>query len=283
MSREICREICLGGIAGDIIGSRHEFRGDLSKSLPPDFPLFGPGCDFTDDSVMTLATMDALTRRLDFGETYLKWGRAFPNRGYGRRFQQWLFEGGPAYGSYGNGAAMRVSPVGWLDRPREVVLDIARATALPSHDHPEGIKGAQAVALAIWMALRGAAKHEVRWEVEHRFGYDLSRTCDEIRPTYKFDETCQGTVPAAFAAVLDAGDYEGAIRNAITLGGDADTLACIAGSIAEAWWDVPKDIYDQARAKLPGDLGTVHSKFMINAIVGREGREGMIRQAWGIE
>lgn len=273
---------CVGAITGDIIGSRHEFRGELSKSLPADFPLYGPGCEFTDDTVLTLATMDALTRQLDFGETYLKWGRAFPNRGYGARFRRWLYEGGPAYGSYGNGAAMRVSPVGWLDRPREVVLDIARATALPTHDHPEGIKGAQAVALAIWLALRGAEKHEVKWEVEHRFGYDLSRSCDEIRPAYRFDDSCQGTVPAAFAAVFDASDYAGAIRNAITLGGDADTLACIAGSIAEAWWDVPREIRRPALDKLPDALRTVYGKFEMNAIMGREGREGMVIQAWGL-
>lgn len=274
--------LVVGAVAGDIIGSRHEFSGEKLKSLPPDFPLFPEGSAFTDDTLMTVATMHALMKMLEFGPVYREFGRAYPHLGYGARFKRWLLADSGPYQSFGNGAAMRVSPVGWIASTSDQALDYAGRSAAPTHDHPEGIKGAQAVALAIFRAIRGAELDEIRDEVQDRVGYDLSRPYEEIQADYCFDETCQGTVPAAFAAVFAARDYESAVRNAIRLGGDADTLAAIAGSIAEAVWGVPEWIQLEVARRLPPDLLLVLRVFSRYTRRFHYGREWMIRQSRGL-
>jgi ADP-ribosylglycohydrolase len=226
----------LGAIAGDIIGSIYEWDRIMTK----DFLLFGDGVSFTDDTVCTVAVAACI---LDGGDLarYLKaYGRRYPGRGYGGRFQRWLdSESLRGYGSFGNGAAMRVSPVAWLARGETDLLELARRSAAATHDHPRGIAGAQATALAIWRGHAGSAPEVIRDEIAERFGYDLRRSVAAIRPTYGFDETCDGAAPEALTSALEASDYEDAVRNAISLGGDADPLACIAGGIAEAMFGLP--------------------------------------------
>ena len=221
----------LGAIAGDVIGSVYE--GNPTKS--PDFPLFHPLCSFTDDTVMTVATAHAILTGDPYTEAYRAFGRRYPHAGYGSGFRAWLRSEEPRpYNSWGNGSAMRVSPVGLAFNDVETVLREARRSAEVTHNHPEGIKGAQAVALAGFMANTGASKAEIRVEMTQRFGYDLTRRIAEIRPDYAFDVSCQGTVPEALTAFLESTSVEDAIRLAISLGGDSDTLAAIAGGIAHA-------------------------------------------------
>ncbi len=261
-----------GAILGDIIGSPYEFdQGDKTK----DFPLFIRLSRFTDDTVMTVAVAEALmdTRGRPLAElgaaaaqSMLKWGRRYPNAGYGGRFIDWLFrnpglQAPPPYGSYGNGSAMRVSAAGWLFDSLEETLAAAGATAEVTHNHPEGVKGAQATAGAIFLARTGRGKTEIRAYVTETFGYDLSRTCDEIRPTYRHVESCQKTVPEAITAFLEGRDFEDVIRTAVSLGGDCDTLACIAGSIAEAFYGVPEPLADECRRRLPDDMRKVLERF----------------------
>lgn len=223
----------LGAIAGDIIGSVYEMHGIKSKK----FPLFDPRCTFTDDTVLTVAVAEAILT----GQSYLaccrRMGRSYPHAGYGGSFLQWLRAEDPRpYNSWGNGAAMRVSPVGFAFTTEEEVLHQAKRTAEITHNHPEGIKGAQATALAVFMARTGHDKAAIKSSVVEYFGYDLDRSIDGIRPGYSFDISCQGTVPEAIIAFLDSSSYEDAIRNAVSLGGDSDTLACIAGGIADAYY-----------------------------------------------
>ena len=233
-----------GAILGDIIGSPFEFdRGDKTK----EFDLFTKGCDFTDDSVMTIAVAEAL---LAVGpEATVKeiqeavvtnmqdWGKRYPHAGYGGSFRHWLKEKNPKpYGSYGNGSAMRVSAAGWLYDSLERTREVAKATASVTHNHPEGIKGAEATASAIYMARNGSSKEEIKEYIGREFHYDLDRTLEEIRPGYHMDEICQKTVPEAIIAFLESEDFEDAVRNAVSLGGDADTLGAITGSIAEAFY-----------------------------------------------
>ncbi len=241
----------IGAIAGDVLGSVYEANTTKEKQ----FRLFHWLGRPTDDSVLTIATamalLDAAAAATDSGgptatvEDYAirlrEFGRRYPNAGYGGSFRRWMESdadspGGAPYNSWGNGSAMRVSPIGWALDNGTAVLDAAKLSALPTHSHPEGVKGAQAVALAVFMARSGATKDEIRVAISTRFGYDLSRTIDSIRPTYEFDVSCQGSVPEAIIAFLDSTDFEDAIRNAISLGGDADTQACIAGAIAEAFY-----------------------------------------------
>jgi len=249
----------LGAIAGDIIGSVYEWQ-PIKTTV---FPLFQPGSRFTDDSVLTVAVAQAILTGVDYAAALREVGRRYPNAGYGGTFIQWLHDEqmGP-YNSWGNGSAMRVSPVGWAyDDPLQL-LAAAEASAAVSHNHPEGIKGAQAVALAIYRARTGASKTEIRGETAVRFQYDLSRTLDEIRPGYSFDVSCQGSVPEAILAFLESDDYETAVRLAISLGGDSDTMACIAGAIAEAFYgDVPDAIVQETRQRLPADLLTIIDQF----------------------
>ena len=229
--------------------------------------MFSKGCSFTDDSVMTIAVGEAL---LAVGpEATVKeieeavvtkmqdWGKRYPYAGYGGRFRYWLRERNPKpYGSYGNGSAMRVSAVGWLYDSLERTREVARATANVTHNHPEGIKGAEATASAIYMARNGFSKEEIKEYIEGEFHYNLNRTLDEIRPGYHMDETCQRTVPEAIIAFLESKDFEDAIRNAVSLGGDTDTLGAITGSIAEAFYGISDVLIAECRSRIDEGLMT---------------------------
>ncbi|TVQ17382.1 MAG: hypothetical protein EA382_18985 [Spirochaetaceae bacterium] len=240
----------IGAIAGDVLGSVYEAQTTKQK----DFRLFHWLGRPTDDSVLTMAVaatlLDAAAPTAsgapaatveDYAACFREFGRRYPNAGYGGSFRRWFQSdadspGGAPYNSWGNGSAMRVSPIGWAFDNEPAVLDAAELSALPTHNHPEGVKGAGAVALAVFLARTGATKEEIRVAISTRFGYDLNRTIDSIRTAYEFDVSCQGSVPEAIIAVLDSTDFEDAIRNAVSLGGDADTQACIAGAIAEAFY-----------------------------------------------
>lgn len=249
-----------GAIAGDIIGSVYEF--DNIKTT--DFPLFTNESDYTDDTIMMVAVADWLLNGGDLAKVMQRYGREYPypTGGYGGRFSGWLREKDPLpYNSWGNGSAMRVSAVGWMFDSLEKTLEVAKDTAVVTHNHPEGIKGAQATAAAIYLARTGKSKQDIKQYIETTFSYDLGRTCDEIRPFYRFNESCQGTVPEAIIAFLDSSDFENAIRLAVSLGGDSDTLACITGGIAEAFYGIPKDIEKQVSDKLPGTFQKVIKEF----------------------
>lgn len=242
----------IGAIAGDIIGSPYEAHPVKTT----DFELLGRDCRFTDDTVLTVATAFSLMTDGDYAQNYRIFGRLYPLAGYGPLFRAWLASDDPQpYGSWGNGSAMRVCPVGFLlDDEAEVLREAARSAAV-THDHPEGIKGAQAVALAVLLARRGTGAEDLRRELTARFGYDLARTAADIRPRYVFDISCQGSVPEALICALEGRDWERAVRLAVSLGGDADTQACIAGAVAEArWGGVPADIDRRVRLVLPGHL-----------------------------
>jgi ADP-ribosylglycohydrolase len=246
------RKYILGAIAGDIIGSAYEFNNVKST----DFELFTNDTYFTDDSVLTLATMDAILNQTDYAQTYQIFGRKYPHRGYGNNFKSWIYSDNPTpYNSWGNGSAMRVSPVGWYCDSIEAVLREAKKNAKVTHNHPEGIKGAQAVASAVYLARIGKTKNEIKNFIVDSFDYDLDRTIDKIRPAYDFDVSCQGSVPEAIIAFLESADYENAIRLAVSLGGDSDTIACITGGIAEAFYqNIPEHITDFVSVILGPDL-----------------------------
>lgn len=236
----------VGAITGDIAGSFFERKKNRIKTV--DFPIFAEGSRFTDDTVLTLAVARAMLdggSPDDFRSRLSEAASRFPDAGYGQKFRQWIKNPVP-YGSYGNGSAMRVSPIGWLCDNMDDVLKYAKVSAAVSHDHPEGIKGAQAVAAAVFMGRAGNGKDAIKNYVEHEFGYDLSRTTDEIRPDYRFNSTCQGSVPEALICFLEAKSFEDAIRLAVSLGGDADTQAAIAASVAETIYPVPKRLLDGA-------------------------------------
>jgi ADP-ribosylglycohydrolase len=239
----------IGVIAGDVIGSVHEHT--LTKST--DFLLFDPRCRFTDDTVLTVATAYAILTGTPYETAYRDFGREHPHAGYGGFFYQWLHAENPRpYGSWGNGSAMRVAPVGFAFGNADEVLREAERSAAVTHDHIEGIKGAQSTALAVFLARTGASKDEIRAQLAARFGYDLNRTIEQIRPDYRWDVSCQRSVPEAIMAFLDSSDVEGAIRLAVSLGGDADTQAAIAGGIAEAFYrSVPDAMVLAVRQRLP--------------------------------
>jgi ADP-ribosylglycohydrolase len=249
----------LGAIAGDIIGSVYEHRPVKTT----EFPLFQRRSRFTDDTVMTVAVGHAILQHGDYGASLKAFGRKYPDAGYGSTFINWIFEPRVTpYNSWGNGSAMRVSPVGFAFDDVDTVLKEAQRSAEVSHNHPEGIKGAQAVAVAVFLAREGHGKEAIRKEIENRFAYNLARTVDDIRPSYRFDVSCQGSVPEAIVAFLDSDDYEDAVRKAISLGGDSDTLACIAGGIAQAFHkSVPSSIIGRVREILPEDLLSVVDRF----------------------
>lgn len=258
-----------GAILGDIIGSPFEFdRGDKTK----DFKLFSRKSHFTDDSVMTLAVCEALLKVgqdatvKEIEDTVISsmqsWGRRYPRAGYGGYFRRWLTARHPEpYNSFGNGSAMRVSAVGWLYDSLEKTRTVAKATANVTHNHPEGIKGAEATASAIFMARNDSSKEEIKKYIENEFHYDLNRTLNEIRPGYHMDETCQKTVPEAIIAFLEAKDFEDAIRNAVSLGGDTDTLGAITGSIAEAYYGIPEWLMTECRKRINRDMRVVLDDF----------------------
>jgi ADP-ribosylglycohydrolase len=251
----------LGAIVGDIVGSIYEFNNYRSK----DFPLFGDGCDFTDDTVLTVAVADCLMQNGNYGEYIKRYARAYPDvkGSYGGRFAQWIrSDSMEPYNSWGNGSAMRVSAVGFAYDDLEIVMQEAKRSAEVTHNHPEGIKGAQATSVAIYMARKGQSKEQIKKAIAKSFGYDLDRTLNEIRPVYQFNESCQETVPEALIAFLESNRFEDAIRNAVSLGGDTDTLTCITGGIAEAFYGgVPQDIADQALSYLPKVMREVVEEF----------------------
>jgi ADP-ribosylglycohydrolase len=239
----------LGAITGDIVGSPYEFNANNIKTT--EFPLFGNRSRFTDDTIMTLAVAEGIMNGYgDEARTEAaivammrKYGALYPNAGYGAKFSAWLKAAEPKpYGSFGNGSAMRVSPVAWAFDDLETVERYAAISARMTHNHPEGIKGAQATAGAIFLARTGSSKAEIREYVETRYQYDLSRTLNEIRPGYRHEESCQKTVPEAIIAFLEAENFEDALRKAVSLGGDSDTLAAITGSIAIGAWNIPEEI-----------------------------------------
>lgn len=242
----------LGAIIGDIAGSVYEFYPVNST----DFPLFTPQSKFTDDTVLTIAVADAFIHNKDMSKTIQEYAKKYDGRGYGGRFFSWIYSENPEpYGSYGNGSAMRVSSVGWLGNSIDEVLELAFKSAEVTHNHVEGIKGAQAVALAIFLARKGFSKEAIKDDISKRFSYDLSRTIPEIEKDYYFNETCQKSVPEAITAFLYSNDYESAIRNAIWLKGDADTQAAIAGSIAEAFYkEIPQELKDKAYELIPKEF-----------------------------
>lgn len=264
-----------GAIVGDIVGSVFE-RAPVKHTK---FPLFTKQSRFTDDTVLTLATAHALLTGSAFNRSYHEFGNRHPNAGYGSAFRFWLRARAPEpYGSYGNGSAMRVSPVAWVAQTEDECLALAQSSAEATHNSPEGIAGAQAVALAIWMARHRADKATIREAIARRFGYDLNRTVASIRPTYTFDVTCQGSVPEAIVAFLDSDSVESAIRLAISLGGDADTQAAIAGSIAEAaYGGVPGELWREVEGRLSADLLDVCRKwdhrYRIGGAAVRAGRD----------
>ncbi len=246
-----------------MIGSCHEWKA----CTDPQFALFSKSSKFTDDSVLTIAVADAILNQRGYVEAIIEYAKKYPNAGYGSFFRHWIANDGvEPYNSFGNGSAMRVSPVGWAFDSVEDVLREAERSASVTHNHPEGIKGAQSVALAIYLARTGIEKEEIRQEIETRFGYDLRRSLNEIRPTYKWDSTCPGSVPESIIAFLESTDFESAVRNAILLGGDADTMAAIAGSIAEAYYGVPNEIVAEVRKRLPADLLDVVERFQDKVI-----------------
>lgn len=249
----------LGAIAGDIIGSVYEW--DRIKTT--EFDLFQDRCTFTDDTVLTVATAEAIMGRLNYARAYKDFGRRYPGRGYGGNFGMWLAseDAGP-YNSWGNGSAMRASPVGFAFESVDEVLAQAKHSAEVTHNHPEGVKGAQAAALAVYLARTDKSKEQIKEEVQMHFGYDLDRSLDEIRPGYQFDVSCQGTVPEAIIAFLESEDFEDAIRKAISLGGDSDTLACITGGIAQAYYKaMPPEIVNEVQNRLPAELLDIVNRF----------------------
>ena len=267
----------LGAIIGDIVGSIYEFSNIKRK----DFPLFGKYCDFTDDSILTVATADWLLHGGDVAKYYSNYAadNDCPMGGYGSGFRRWItrtiVEGDfSPYYSCGNGSAMRVGPVGWLSSKipfltESLILNKAKESAECTHNHPEGIKGAQATALCIYLARKGVVTDDIRRRIEKDYNYDLSMSVEELRPRYSWkglDEagnggTCQGSVPQAIICALDASDFEDAIRNAISIGGDSDTIGCITGGIAEALYGIPEDIREKGMSYLPKELKVIVEKF----------------------
>ena len=253
----------IGAIAGDVIGSAYEFHPTRDYG----FDLFTPKTTFTDDTVLTMANAQWLLEDESHSpETLVKimqdMCRRYPGRGYGGRFAHWIIDSDPQpYSSFGNGSAMRVSPVGYYAKSLDEALELAKISAEVTHNHPEGIKGAQATAAAIFLARQGKTKSEISTYVHDTFNYDLSRTLEEIRPDYTFDETCQRTVPEAITCFMEGKDYEDVVRLAVTLAADADTLAAIAGSIASAAMEVPNEIAQRVISLLSEEFCTLLLRF----------------------
>ncbi len=255
----------LGAIIGDIVGSRFEFNNHKSKQ----FELFTPECFPTDDSIMTLAVaqaiMDSRAGRSDLGQCAVRAmreiGRPYPDCGYGGRFFEWMYSDRPQpYNSFGNGAAMRVSPCGFAAASLEEAKAMSRAVTEVTHNHPEGIKGAEAATVAVYMALHGSTLPEIRDEINAHY-YPMDFTLDGIRASYRFNETCQGTVPQALMAFFESTDFEDAIRNAISVGGDSDTLAAITGGVAQAYYGIPQSLRERALSYLDERMTPILTAF----------------------
>jgi len=278
----------IGAIIGDIVGSRFEFNNHRSK----EFELFADDCEATDDSIMTLAVAKAIMETdkekvssapgcehdSDYYTLLSKMtvkymqeiGRQYPHCGFGGSFARWVINDDPKpYNSYGNGAAMRISPAGYAARTEEEAIGLSESITRVTHNHPEGIKGAEATAVAIFMARRGSTRKEIRDKIDSSY-YPIDFTTDEIRDTYAFNETCQDTVPQAIAAFLESTSFEDAIRIAISIGGDSDTVAAITGSIAEAYYGVPEDIKNKAMEYLDDELRPIYEEW--SAFIGSENR-----------
>jgi ADP-ribosylglycohydrolase len=254
----------LGAIAGDMIGSVYEGKVAWQSARTPHFqPLFHPEARFTDDTVLTVAVAESILHGGDLVDLFKDYARTYPGAGYGRTFRRWASsESRQPYQSWGNGSAMRVSPVGYAYDSLDEVLLRAKWTAEVTHDHPEGIKGAQATAAAVFLARTGSEREQIRDYLERKFGYRLDAQIDDIRPGFQFDVSCRGTVPPAVLAFLESTDYESAVRLAVSLGGDADTIACIAGGIAQAYYGgVPAQIRDRALDRLDERLRSVVEEF----------------------
>lgn len=250
----------IGAIAGDIIGSVYEWNNIKTK----DFVLFSDQCFFTDDSILTVALADSILQSTPYVDNLKRFYHWYPNGGYGGSFHQWAqSQYSKPYNSWGNGAAMRISPVGYVYNELDTVLQKAEEFTEVTHSHPEGIKGGQATAAAIFLARTGKSKTEIKEFIETKFQYDLSKHVDEIRPSYTFDVSSQGTVPQAIRAFIDSLDFEDALRTAVSLGGDTDTLACITGGIAQAFYKgVPESIQSKVYAILDERLGKITEEFM---------------------
>jgi len=249
----------VGAIAGDIIGSVYEAHPIKHTG----FPLFSPYATFTDDTVLTIASAYSILENVDYGNAFKAFGQKYPHAGYGASFYQWIFSphSGP-YNSWGNGSAMRVSPIGFAFDSVDDVLREAGRNAAVTHNHPEGIKGAQATALAVFFARKGESKEYIRGEISARFAYNLGRALEEIRPGYRFDVSCPGSVPESIIAFLESHNFEDAVRKAVSLGGDSDTMACIAGGIAQAYYkEIPEIILKNVRERLPEEFLLILDKF----------------------
>jgi len=244
--------LLIGAIAGDVIGSVYEMNNIKST----EFDLFTDDCMFTDDTVMTIALADCILNNKQLASTFQEYGRKYSDAGFGGRFIDWIFLKNPKpYNSWGNGSAMRVSPIGFAFNSEEEILKQAKISADVTHNHIEGEKGAQATAMAVFLARNGKTKTEIKNYITNKFNYDLSKSIDEIRPDYKFDVSCQGSVPQAITAFLESIDYENAIRLAISIGGDSDTIACIAGGIAQAFYkEIPQTVVDRTMTFLPDEF-----------------------------
>ena len=249
----------VGAVIGDVIGSVYEWNNVKTT----DFPLYSEKSKFTDDTVLTIAVADALLNEKNYARTIWEYGRRYSGRGFGGRFRKWLkLDDMMPYGSYGNGSAMRVSAVGYAYNDIEKVLGVAKQTAEVTHNHPEGIKGAQATAATVFLARQGKTKEEIKRYIESTFEYNLDFTLDEIRATYDFDVSCQGSVPQSIVAFLESTNFESAIRLAISIGGDSDTIACIAGGIAAAYYkEIPLEMVEFAESKLPDEFIEIINKF----------------------
>ena len=249
----------IGAIIGDIVGSRFEFDNIHTK----DFELFTKDCSFTDDTICTVAIADAIYRKIDYKEALLEWCRKYPNPkgSYGMSFERWWRSNNPQpYNSYGNGSAMRVSQIGFYFNSLDKVLEEAGKTAKVTHNHPEGIKGAKAIAAAIFLLRTTFTKEEMKSYIKDAFKYDLSKSLSYYRKHNAFDETCQATVPQAIICFLESGGFEDAIRNAVSIGGDSDTIACITGGLAEAFYGVPNNLFDKAYTYLDKDIKRIMKK-----------------------
>lgn len=255
-----------GALGGDILGSVYEKDNVTTKENI----FFQAASRLTDDSIMTLATADALMSHISYEKAYQRWGNRYPNAGYGGKFYYWLQADEPKpYNSWGNGSAMRVSPVGFFKHSVDEVLAEAERSASVTHNHPEGIKGAQAAALAVFLAFHNASKMTIKSEIESRFGYDLSsKNLDQIRPDYFFDVSCQGTLPVALLAFLESADYEDSLRTAVSVGGDSDTIAAITGGISLAFYkEMSEETVEEIRCRLESDAAEICDRF---AVYGKE-------------
>jgi ADP-ribosyl-[dinitrogen reductase] hydrolase len=249
----------IGSIIGDIVGSSFEFNNIKTK----DFELFSKDCSFTDDTICTVAIADAIYRKIDYKDALLQWCRKYPNPkgSYGVSFERWWRSDNPKpYNSFGNGSAMRVSQIGFYFNSLDKVLEEAKKSAIVSHNHKEGIKGAQSIAGSIFKLRTGDSKEDLKKWIASTFGYDLSSSLSYIRLNNKFDETCQVTVPQAIVCFLKSDGFEDTIRNAVSIGGDSDTITCIAGGLAEAFYVIPDDIFDKAYTYLDKDIKMVLKK-----------------------